>query len=76
MALQVLKRVEPHQPPPWAHYSLLGTVFVGAVIGMVVVGWLGDWLGPSKPLLRRPILPSFLVLARAYLRPADAHAGC
>eukprot|EP00040_Diaphanoeca_grandis_P044567 m.12771 g.12771 ORF g.12771 m.12771 type:complete len:441 (-) comp9439_c0_seq1:217-1539(-) len=31
--------------PEWANFSLLGAVFVGAVLGMVVMGSLGDYLG-------------------------------
>ena len=31
--------------PPWAKYALLGTVFAGAMTGMIGIGALGDALG-------------------------------
>lgn len=31
--------------PAWAHFALLGLVFVGAMIGMIGMGWVGDVLG-------------------------------
>ena len=37
--------------PSWAQYTLLGTVFFGAVVGMLSMGYLGDVLGRRKAML-------------------------
>jgi MFS family permease len=36
--------------PTWAKYVLMGTVFAGAVVGMLTMGYLGDALGRRKAL--------------------------
>lgn len=36
--------------PTWAKYLLMGTVFAGAVVGMLTMGYLGDAMGRRKAL--------------------------
>ena len=38
-------------PPEWVHYTGLGVVFVGAVLGMLCMGYLGDLLGRRRAML-------------------------
>lgn len=38
-------------PPAWVKYSLLGAVFAGALVGMTVMGYLGDVLGRRRAML-------------------------
>ena len=37
--------------PEWVHYTGLGVVFVGAVLGMLCMGYLGDLLGRRRAML-------------------------
>lgn len=37
--------------PEWASYVLLGVVFVGAVCGMLVMGYLGDLIGRRRAMV-------------------------
>ena len=41
----VVKSGGDYTEPPWAKYALLGTVFAGAMVGMIGIGVLGDILG-------------------------------
>jgi len=49
--------------PAWVSSTLLGTVFVGAVVGMVTMGYAGDKLGRRKAFL----LTTFLSFAGSAL---------
>eukprot|EP00051_Salpingoeca_urceolata_P014577 m.185883 g.185883 ORF g.185883 m.185883 type:complete len:492 (-) comp18125_c1_seq3:85-1560(-) len=40
-----------YPPPGWVSYVLLGTVFAGTVVGMCVMGYLGDVLGRRMAML-------------------------
>eukprot|EP00931_Biecheleriopsis_adriatica_P121663 TRINITY_DN96722_c0_g1_i1.p1 TRINITY_DN96722_c0_g1~~TRINITY_DN96722_c0_g1_i1.p1 ORF type:complete len:368 (-),score=63.52 TRINITY_DN96722_c0_g1_i1:15-1118(-) len=37
--------------PPWAAHLLLGSVFVGSVVGMLTMGYLGDLIGTRHALI-------------------------
>ena len=42
----------PHfTPPDWVHYVVFGATFLGAVIGMVFMGYLGDLLGLKRAMV-------------------------
>lgn len=46
--------------PSWAAHALLGTVFAGAVAGMISMGYIGDHIGRRKGMV---LTLSFVVVA-------------
>ena len=51
-ATSTAKGLSPDLPQPvWAKYSLLGIVFVGTMLGMVLLGFVGDVLGRRTGML-------------------------
>eukprot|EP00051_Salpingoeca_urceolata_P016761 m.224672 g.224672 ORF g.224672 m.224672 type:complete len:497 (-) comp18772_c0_seq3:22-1512(-) len=53
--------------PAWANYVLLGSVFAGAVVGMCLMGYLGDVLGRKKAMLTTVALTVIGALSAALL---------
>ncbi len=51
IALPFLQSHPAFAPPGWVHYVGLGTVFVGAVLGMLGMGYLGDVLGRKRAMV-------------------------
>lgn len=37
--------------PAWAKQALLGVAFAGAIVGMVVMGWIGDRIGRRRGMM-------------------------
>eukprot|EP00052_Salpingoeca_macrocollata_P012287 m.95147 g.95147 ORF g.95147 m.95147 type:complete len:475 (-) comp18413_c0_seq1:65-1489(-) len=56
-----------YPPPDWVHYTLLGLVFAGAVCGMCLLGYLGDFLGRHRAMLVTLGLTVFGALGSAVL---------
>ena len=51
-ATSTAKGLAPDLPQPtWAKYSLLGMVFIGTMLGMVLLGYVGDVLGRRTGML-------------------------
>jgi len=62
------KYVLPDYPQPtWAQTALLGVAFIGSVVGMLVMGYLGDLLGCERALVISNALIVFGALASAAL---------
>jgi MFS family permease len=51
IALPFLQSHPAFDPPTWVHYVGLGAVFVGAVLGMLGMGYLGDALGRKRAMV-------------------------
>eukprot|EP01051_Picozoa_sp_SAG22_P015292 SAG22_NODE_1975_length_3221_cov_2.215247_4_plen_283_part_00 len=51
IALPFLQSHPHFAQPKWVHYVGLGSVFVGAVLGMLVMGFLGDLLGRKRAMV-------------------------
>ena len=51
IALALMQAHPYFKPPAWVHYVLLGLVFAGAVLGMLVMGYLGDLLGRRRAMV-------------------------
>jgi PHS family inorganic phosphate transporter-like MFS transporter len=51
IALPFMQEHPAFAPPGWVAYTLLGAAFVGAVVGMVVMGYLGDVLGRRRAMV-------------------------
>eukprot|EP00053_Salpingoeca_punica_P013636 m.123390 g.123390 ORF g.123390 m.123390 type:complete len:474 (+) comp16248_c1_seq1:679-2100(+) len=60
--------------PAWGKYMLLGMVFAGAVVGMCLMGFLGDLIGRRKALLFTMSLTIFGSLGCAVLPWGSADA--
>ena len=51
IALPFMQAHPAFAPPGWVAYVLLGAAFIGAVLGMVVMGYLGDLLGRRRAMV-------------------------
>ncbi len=51
IALPFLQSHPSFAPPKWVHYVGLGAIFVGAVLGMLGMGYLGDTLGRKRAMV-------------------------
>jgi MFS transporter, PHS family, inorganic phosphate transporter len=51
--------------PEWAHFTLFGMVFAGAVVGMCLLGYLGDHMGRRPAMLLTLSLTLFGTLLSA-----------
>lgn len=51
IALAFLQSHPKFAQPEWVHYVGLGAIFVGAVLGMLVMGYLGDALGRKRAMV-------------------------
>ena len=51
IALPFLQSHPAFAPPKWVHYVGLGAIFVGAVLGMIGMGYLGDALGRKRAMV-------------------------
>ena len=51
IALPFLQSHPAFAPPKWVHYVGLGAIFVGAVLGMIGMGYLGDTLGRKRAMV-------------------------
>ena len=77
-ATSTAKGLSPDLPQPaWAKYSLLGMVFVGTMLGMVLLGYVGDAFGRRAGMLASLGLVVAGALASALLSwgPPDAAYG-
>ncbi len=50
VALPIMSDIE-FPEPTWVPYTLRGLVFAGAVVGMCVMGYLGDLVGRKQALI-------------------------
>ena len=51
VAVAIMSSSGVYPEPAWAKFVLLGMVFAGAVLGMCVMGYLGDFIGRRKALI-------------------------
>jgi PHS family inorganic phosphate transporter-like MFS transporter len=59
IALPFMQSHPAYAPPGWVQYVLLGAVFVGAVVGMLVMGYLGDLIGRRRAMVLTLAFQSF-----------------
>ena len=63
--------------PVWAHNALMGTVFAGAIVGMITMGYVGDRIGRRRGMIATQALVVVGALASALLTwgsPSDIYA--
>mmetsp|Transcript_48643 Transcript_48643/g.135944 ORF Transcript_48643/g.135944 Transcript_48643/m.135944 type:complete len:490 (+) Transcript_48643:86-1555(+) len=63
----ILGAIADYPEPRWAQHFLLSIVFIGSVFGMLIMGYLGDFLGVQRALVCTNVLVVFGSLASAAL---------
>lgn len=51
IALPFLQSHPAFAPPRWVHYVALGVVFAGCMVGMLLLGFLGDLIGRRRAMV-------------------------